>query len=252
MATRIYKTPFAATGDKEVLATADQPDGKVSLQAGWTPDYELPSDNANYRPVGRAEMNGILSEITESLGDLQLHGFPQWVAVDGGWPKGAILRNAAGTGFWLNGVDNNTENPDIGGSNWVAVINNPAVTGSAGIIAISTTAQAQAMTDDLTAITPKKLADALGGGNQSLTPNGFRKLPGGYIEQWGFATINPDIDTLTNFPIPFPNEVLAVYASNATTITQTTRAAKNGTSLTSFFLYRATTSGSIYWRAIGR
>lgn len=117
---------------------------------------------------------------------------------------------------------------------------------------VATTAQAQALTDDTVLITPKKLSDALGGGNQSLTTNGYRKVPGGYIEQWGFATINPDTDTPTNFPIPFPNEVLGVYASNATTITQTTRAAKDGTSLSRFILFRATTSGSIYWRAIGR
>lgn len=48
---RIYKTPFAATGDKEALATADQPDGKVSLQEGWTPDYELPTTTRTIAPL---------------------------------------------------------------------------------------------------------------------------------------------------------------------------------------------------------
>lgn len=219
MATRIYKTPFAATGDKEVLATTDQPDGKVSLQAGWTPDYELASDNPNYRPVGRAEMNGILSEITESLGDLQLHGFPQWVAVDGGWPKGAILRNAAGTGFWLNGVDNNTTNPDSGGTNWTAVISNAASTTTAGIIAIATTAQAQAMTSDVVALTPKKLADAFSGARQSKTPNGVQFLPNDLIFQWasGAQQTVPQNTSNTNiaisFPIPFPNSALFAVAT---------------------------------------
>lgn len=219
MATRIYKTPFAATGDKEALATADQPDGKVSLQAGWTPDYELASDNPNYRPVGRAEMNGILSEITESLGDLQLHGFPQWEAVDGGWPKGAILRNAAGTGFWLNGVDNNTTNPDSGGTNWTAVISNAANTTAAGIIAIATTAQAQAMTSDVVALTPKKLADAFSGARQSKTPNGVQFLPNDLIFQWasGAQQTVPQNTSNTNiaisFPIPFPNSALFAVAT---------------------------------------
>ncbi len=116
MATRIYKTPFAATGDKEVLATADQPDGKVSLQAGWTPDYELPNDNANYRPVGRAEMNGVINEVTESLGDMQLHGFASWQAIDGGWPQGAHVRS--GDTVYRSDADSNTTDPDAGGAGW--------------------------------------------------------------------------------------------------------------------------------------
>lgn len=121
MATRIYKTPFAATGDKEALATADQPDGKVSLQAGWTPDYELPNDNANYRPVGRAEMNGVISEITEGLGEVQLHGFATWQAVDGGWPKGALV--VVGDVVYRSEIDNNTSNPQPDGPDWTPVFN---------------------------------------------------------------------------------------------------------------------------------
>ncbi|WP_157055380.1 glycine-rich domain-containing protein [Achromobacter spanius] len=117
MATRIYKTPFAATGDKEALAAADQPDGKVSLQAGWTPDYELPNDNANYRPVGRSEMNGILNEVTESLGEIQLNGFAKWQEVDGGWPLGAsAFHNGV---VYQSTSDNNTSTPGEVGANWV-------------------------------------------------------------------------------------------------------------------------------------
>lgn len=117
MATRIYKTPFAATGDKEALATADQPDGKVSLQAGWTPDYELPNDDANYRPVGRAEMNGIISEITEGLGDVQLHGFATWQAIDGGWPASAQVSH--GGAAYRSLVDSNIAEPGPGVAGWI-------------------------------------------------------------------------------------------------------------------------------------
>lgn len=119
MATRIYKTPFAATGDKEALATADQPDGKVSLQAGWTPDYELPNDNANYRPVGRAEMNGIINEITDGLGEIQLNGFAKWQAIDGGWPLSAYVSHVGIV--YRSTIDNNTVEPSAGISEWVPV-----------------------------------------------------------------------------------------------------------------------------------
>ncbi|MCY1196395.1 Phage Tail Collar Domain protein [compost metagenome] len=124
MATRIYKTPFAATGDKETLATADQPDGKVSLQAGWTPDYELPNDNANYRPVGRAEMNGILGEISEGLGEMQLNGFSKWQAIDGGWPLNAIVVQSGVV--YISTSPNNTDTPGAPGASWRALFNFPS------------------------------------------------------------------------------------------------------------------------------
>lgn len=121
MATRIYKTPFAATGDKEALATADQPDGKVSLPAGWTPDYELPNDHANYRPVGRTEMNGVLNEVTAALGGLQLMGFAEWQPIDGGWPLGArVIRQ--GLAF-VSVIDANTVDPTVFDGGWAPAPN---------------------------------------------------------------------------------------------------------------------------------
>ncbi|WP_238920940.1 hypothetical protein [Achromobacter xylosoxidans] len=121
MATRIYKTPFAATGDKEALATADQPDGKVSLQAGWTPDYELANDNPNYRPVGRAEMNGILNEITGALGELQMSGFAPWQAVSGGWPKDAYVVHEGVA--YRSLIDSNEDAPGTSEASWVPAFN---------------------------------------------------------------------------------------------------------------------------------
>ncbi|WMD23291.1 hypothetical protein RAS12_13250 [Achromobacter seleniivolatilans] len=147
MATRIYKTPFAATGDKESLATADQPDGKVSLQSGWTTDYELPNDNANYRPIGRAEMNGIIGEVTEGLGDIQLNGFATWQAIDGGWPLGAQV--ASGGAVYRSDIDNNTTTPGAVGANWTPM-------GSG----LATTAQARALANASALISPKTLGEA--------------------------------------------------------------------------------------------
>lgn len=195
MATRIYKTPFAATGDKELLATADQPDGKVSLQTGWTPDYELPNDNANYRPVGRAEMNGIINEITDGLGEIQLNGFAKWQAIDGGWPLGAQVSHGGLT--YRSLIESNTSEPGVAGANWLAM-----GTG------IATTAQAQALADDLALLTPKKLADAFMGANQSLAVPGFQKLPGGLIVQWGY--VSGFSGYTVALPVAFPNRFLGL------------------------------------------
>lgn len=195
MAIRIYKTPFAATGDKEELATADQPDGKVSLQAGWTPDYELPNDSANYRPVGRAEMNGVFNELTAALGELQLNGFSKWQAIDGGWPAGAQVNH--GGQVYRSLIDSNLTEPGAAGANWVLM-------GSG----IATTAQAQAMTDDSVLLTPKKLNDAFKGANQIVSgSNGVQVLPGGYILQSFTVTGG---NTSFSFPMAFPNACLGL------------------------------------------
>jgi len=44
-------------------------------------------------------------------------------------------------------------------------------------------------------------------GNQSLSSNGYQKLPGGLIMQWGIDTISTSVVKSTTFPIPFPNAV---------------------------------------------
>lgn len=82
-----------------------------------------------------------------------------------------------------------------------------------GFIQLATTAEAQAMINDAHAITPKKLADAFKGGNQSLTANGYQKHPGGTIEQWFTAANTNNLGTAwsnTPFPIAFPTACLAV------------------------------------------
>lgn len=41
-------------------------------------------------------------------------------AAIGGYPNGAVLVKASGTGFWRSSVDNNTSDPDTGGANWTS------------------------------------------------------------------------------------------------------------------------------------
>ena len=38
---------------------------------------------------------------------------------------------------------------------------------------------------------------------KSLTTNGYQKLPGGLILQWGAITLSADTSTIFNFPTPF-------------------------------------------------
>ena len=82
------------------------------------------------------------------------------------------------------------------------------------------TAQLRAPDGDPVAITIDVLGKlAFPAQGQSLTPDGYVKLPGGLIIQWGLSTNTNSVGIGymgQAFPIPFPNECLTV---NCQTIT---------------------------------
>src|SRR5574344_1016670 len=86
---KISKQPFAQVGDTIAIPDASQPDGKMSSADGWTPDYQLPRTDPNYKPVGRQEMNGVFKEVTEALGQVQVQGAASWSADGAPYPINA-------------------------------------------------------------------------------------------------------------------------------------------------------------------
>lgn len=79
-----------------------------------------------------------------------------------------------------------------------------------GIIEIATSAEAQSWVSSLLAITPATLNQSLKGSNQSLTTNGYQRLHGGLIMQWGVVS-NVILDQTwysVTFPITFPTAAL--------------------------------------------
>lgn len=84
---------------------------------------------------------------------------------------------------------------------------------SAGLIELATTAETQAGTDDSRAITPLKLFNSLKGSNQALSVNGYQKLHGGLIIQWGTFNTSTASYVTVAFPISFPNACLGITGS---------------------------------------
>src|SRR5574344_1563865 len=84
---KIYQQPFAHAGTKQVIPDASDPQGFVSNEDGFTTDYELPDTDPNYKPIERAEFNGLMNMVTEAVGELQQFGFAKWQAIT--WPQGA-------------------------------------------------------------------------------------------------------------------------------------------------------------------
>lgn len=95
--------------------------------------------------------------------------------------------------------------------------------GSVGLAEISNeirafNGDAQDWSNLLKLLTPKGLNDSLKGSNQLLAANGYQKLPGGLIIQWGkTSTAVSSANLSVAFPVAFPNACVAVV-SNARAI----------------------------------
>ncbi len=132
-APRKVALPFAENGEKNTIPEGSSPSaGFASMNDGFPPLTRQPVGSGGIPPQG-LDMNGILYYLS-SLNKWQSAGgsfvYDSTFATDsdvGGYPNGAILLRADGTGFWLNQADNNTTNPDTGGANWQP-INNVGIT----------------------------------------------------------------------------------------------------------------------------
>lgn len=120
MPRRSWKIPFAASGDVKSIPTAIQPDGSVSVQQGYGFDYERPTDGTD--PLGkvypRAPHNGLLNEITASIGEIQQNGFPIWASDMAPYPGNAWVRHAGKV--WQNTIDSNNASPTDSNSGWTS------------------------------------------------------------------------------------------------------------------------------------
>ncbi|MDB5777621.1 MAG: hypothetical protein JWP38_3754 [Herbaspirillum sp.] len=122
--------PFATSGSKNTIPTASQigiTPGAASLTDGFPPVTLTPIASGGVAPSG-LDFNGIFNLIT-AVQQWQCAGgaFKYDAAFStsvGGYPKGAVLLNVAGDGYWICLADNNTTNPDAtdgSSANWAPV-----------------------------------------------------------------------------------------------------------------------------------
>lgn len=176
--------PFAESGSKNTIPVASQigvTPGLASFTDGFPPLTMTPLVAGGIPPKGM-DFNGILYFLSAATRWAQAGAGYSYDAAFataiGGYPKGATLVMATGNGFWMSTVENNSTNPDSGGSGWIAL---PA--------GIASAAQAQAQTDNTLALTSLRLADAFKGGNQVLGADGRQTFPGSLKLQWGAISI---------------------------------------------------------------
>lgn len=201
-------TPDRVTLDQ--LSRAVQSGKYRASPAGGTAD----AITGSYTPAITALVDGLLLYVR--AGTANTTTTPSYTPESGTITAKTIVK---GNGLALAAGD------IAGAGHWIAlqydatldkwVLMNPA----SGPYGYATTAEAQGMTVANRSITPATLAAALKGANQSLVSEGYQKLPGGLILQWGqFTWTRTSAGTMTvNFPISFPNAVLQVALTDSGT-----------------------------------
>lgn len=173
---KIYKQPFAHDGDAIAIPDASQPDGKMSSADGWTPDYQLPKTDPNYKPVGRQEMNGVFKEVTEALGQVQVQGAASWAADGAPYPINAQLYHNGKQ--WLALRANSVAPTD--GADWAAI-------GTAAIRDVTTSST------DTTAGRVLKVGDfGIGGNNPRVNSFDANDLLPGQRRSWSDSFTEAD------------------------------------------------------------
>jgi hypothetical protein len=104
--------------------------GAASFNDGFPPLTMTPITPNGGVVMSGLDMNGVLFQTSAPTWWLNSGGgFPfdaTFAAAVGGYPIGARVLNAAGTGYWLSVVDNNTANPDVTASavpDWIPLFN---------------------------------------------------------------------------------------------------------------------------------
>lgn len=153
-----------------------------------------------------------ISKIIEGwqLGEQPPHEYMNWLQNTFGSKLNHILKNGVASwndetqylagssvqhsgNVWLCKVDNANSEPTDVNANWKRIITVESLTTVlGGYVALT----------DFT------------GANQGLILNGYQKLPGGLIVQWGSANIPAGVGTYVNLPIAFPSAPFTIVTSH--------------------------------------
>lgn len=187
---------WASAGD--ILQPSDS-----KIQQGWAP--EIPP---------RQWFNWLDNRQDEAIAHIAQHGIAVWSdALEYQSGKSYVQGS---DGIVYKALTTNTNINPVGGApgNWQS-----AFLTADQAVQVATAAQSRAMTANNVYLSPLQLANAFTGSNQSLTANGYQKLPGGLILQWGsITTTTSPLGTPVVFPIPFPTACVS-FGSTCTSAT---------------------------------
>ena len=187
-----FGVPFAASATPgttiRTIPLMTSTPGAASLTLGFPPITFTPIPSGGMAPDGR-DFNGILNASTSWDQWFQLGGPIKWdstfsTAV-GGYPQGALIQSSTTLGlFWYSLVDNNTTNPDSGGTGWISY----NVIPSSNIVSFNSST-VWTVPAGVTSLSRVQVWGAGGGGGGSSGSGNSSTggSPGGYSEAAGVA-----------------------------------------------------------------
>lgn len=129
---KFFYDPFAYDGDRAAVPDGTQPDGSLSWQQGYGPEYALdPETDPDAILVGRDQFNETMYQVTLALAAIQVD-FPGFVsdADNGGSPypynQSAVVRFSDGQ-LWQSLVAANTATPGTDPTKWVVFLSQYAL-----------------------------------------------------------------------------------------------------------------------------
>lgn len=184
---------WASAGD--VLPPSDS-----KIQQGWTP--EVPP---------RQWFNWLDNRQDEAIAHIAQHGITVWSASLEYQANKSYVQGSDGLVY--KAITTNTNINPVGNvGDWAyAFITADTAT------KVASAAQARAMSDNGVFLSPLQLANAFTGTNRSAIANGWQKLPGGIILQWGGVQIaTANTQTPFSFNIEFPSQCFKLIISTDT------------------------------------
>lgn len=124
--------PFAENGDKVTIPTDGTDIRRASMELGFPPLTGVPKKQGGVEPK-REDFNGILNQLSDAARWSAAGGRykydAEFAAAIGGYPKGAILSSNDSLSGWLNTLESNTSNPEVGGEGWEVYPSQPSSSG---------------------------------------------------------------------------------------------------------------------------
>lgn len=115
--TKVFKTPFAAQGDRTAVPVETQADGSVSYTQGYGYDYERDqTTDPAAKDIEREKMNALFHDVTEAVGEIQTFGTANWSEDGKPYPIRSLVYY--GKKLWQSKIENNNEEPGKG-SGWI-------------------------------------------------------------------------------------------------------------------------------------
>lgn len=115
--TKLFKTPFAAQGDRKDVPVETQADGSVSYTQGYGYDYERDqTTDPAAKDIEREMMNGIFHDMTEATGKMQALGAAKWSEEGKPWTVRSLIYHDKK--LWQSKIENNNEEPG-NGNGWI-------------------------------------------------------------------------------------------------------------------------------------